>query len=61
MFGTLRRYVIRKRHEKLISAQFTARIAAARAAHRPVRHIRVELTNHLHAIMGLPAQGRHSK
>lgn len=38
MIGKLRRYVIRRKFQKMVE-QFDRQIAAARAKHQPVKHI----------------------
>lgn len=52
MFGTLRRYVIRKRFQKLV-AEFDRRIAEARAKHEPVRHIERAKQAFVHEKLGM--------
>lgn len=50
MFGTLRRYVIRKRFQKLV-AEFDRRIAEARAKHQPVRPIQEAKSRFVHQML----------
>lgn len=50
MFRALRRYVIRKRFDRMV-ADFDRRIEEATAKHQPVRPIREEKKAFLHAAL----------
>lgn len=52
MIRALRRYVIRKRFQKMV-AEFDRRIAEARAKHEPVRHIEKAKQAFVHSKLGL--------
>ena len=52
MIGTLRRYVIRKRFQKLV-AEFDRRIEEARAKHQPVAHLLKAKQDYVHAKLGM--------
>jgi hypothetical protein len=52
VFRELRRYVIRKRFQKMV-AEFDRQIAEARKAHKPVRPIQKAKSKFVHEKLGM--------
>lgn len=52
MLGALRRYVIRKKFQRMV-ADFDRRIAEAQAKHQPVKHLQKAKQDYVHAKLGL--------